>query len=621
LAAFDEDQFGDDKVCGRGFRRAAENRTRTACAPCGGRIVPVETDPKVNMKLKWQHMAVAIAGLALTVPGARSQTETAIPHLKKHGTATQLIVDGQPFLVRAAELNNSSASSLAYLKPLWPRLAATHLNTVLATVSWELIEPEEGKFDFKLVDDLLQEARANDLHLVILWFGSWKNGKSTYQPLWVKNDQARFPLAASEDGKSMPILTTLSDANRDADARAFAALMRHLRKTDGRQHTVLMIQVENEVGVLGDTRDYSPAANQAFAGPVPKELMDYLMAHKDTLVPELRDVWATNGFKTAGTWTEVFGPGKPAGKAIPVRTLAPPLTEQEHETGWRNLHWPVDEMFMAWNYARYVGYVVAAGKAEYNIPMYVNAWLQQRDHAWPGTYPSGGPVPQVHDLWQAGAPAIDILAPDLYVPEFEELCGRFIRSGNPLFIPESGAGARGVANAIWAYGSANAIGYSPFGIDRLAASDLELANGYAAIAPIAPLILAHQGDGTMTSVLLDSGGVPKTVRLGNYNLEARFSFRSFGGVANTLPDRVAALFISTGPDDYIIMARGMNVYFNAATNPSDSVGLATVEGGVYAGGKWVPGRRLNGDETPEWKALRFRSDAYTIQHVKLYRYK
>ena len=571
------------------------------------------------MKIQ-SFLLIALCSLAALTASAQTRNDLSIPHLEKHGMATQLIVDGKPFLARAAELNNSSASSLEYMKPLWPKLVAAHLNTVLATVSWELIEPEQGKFDFRLVDGLLKEARANDLHLVILWFASWKNGKSNYQPLWVKTNQERFPLACSEDGKSMPIMTTLSDANRDADAHAFAALMRHLREVDGKQHTVLMIQVENEVGLLGDTRDYSPVANQAFAGPVPKELMDYLVAHKDTLIPELRDVWATNGFKTSGTWTEVFGPGKPAGMAIPVRTLSPPLTEQEHETGWRNLHWPVDEIFMAWNYARYVGQVAAAGKAEYNLPMFVNAWLQQRDHAWPGTYPSGGPVPQVHDLWRAGAPAIDILAPDLYVPEFEELCGRFTRAGNPLFIPESRAGAQGVANAIWAFGTHDAIGFSPFGIDRFAGSDLELIHAYDVISQIAPLILAHQGDGTMTAVLLDNGGAAQTIRLGNYNLEARFSSRSFGGVSNTPPERVAGLFISTGPDDYVIIGRGMNVYFTAATNPSDSVGLATVEEGVYAGGKWIPGRRLNGDETPEWKALRFRSDTYSIQHVKLYRY-
>jgi beta-galactosidase GanA len=575
------------------------------------------------MKTCIRSLVTAGVGLWLTTLTVQSQTAAAgIPHLQKQGAATQLVVDGKPFLALAAELNNSSASSLDYMKPLWPKLAATHLNTVLATVSWEQIEPQEGKFDFKTVDGVIEGARANNLHLVILWFASWKNGKSTYQPLWVKTNQARFPFVQNEQGKTLITLTTLSDANRDADARAFAAFMRHLREVDGTKHTVLMIQVENEVGLLEDSRDYSPAANQAFAGPVPKELMDYLQQHKDTLVPEFRDVWAANGFKTAGTWAEVFGPGKPAGKEIPVRTLTPPMTKEEHETAWRNLYWPSDEIFMAWHYARYVGKVAEAGKKEYNIPMYVNAWLQQRDHAWPGTYPCGGPLPQVINVWQAGAPAIDILAPDLYVPEFEELCARFTRAGNPLFIPECHAEARGVANAIYAFGKHDAIGYSPFGIDRSAGGDTEFARGYEFLAQIAPLILENQGKGTMTAVLLERDGKPQTVRLGNYTIEARYSARSYGPAnANAAPDCVAGLFIATGPDDFVIVGRGLNVYFASATNPSENVGLGTVEEGVFENGRWVPGRWLNGDETPEWKGLRFRADNYGTQRVKLYRYR
>jgi beta-galactosidase GanA len=554
------------------------------------------------------------------VSGQTAPADQARPRLQKHGKATQLVVDGKPLLVLGAELHNSTASSLEYMKPLWPRLVATRLNTVLATVSWELIEPEEGRFDFRLVDGLIQEARANHLHLVLLWFASWKNGKSTYQPLWVKTDEERFPLAIDEQGRSMPILSTFSDANRDADARAFATLMRHLHEVDGQKHTVLMLQVENEVGVLGDSRDYSPAANRALAGPVPRELMDHLLRHRGSLVPELEELWAANGSRTSGTWTDVFGPGKPAGTAIPVRTLSPPLTAEEHETGWRRPRWPVDEIFMAWNYARYVNHVAEAGKAEYDVPMFVNAWLQQRDHAWPGTYPSGGPVPQVIDVWQAAAPAIDLLAPDIYVPEFAETCARFTRSGNPLFVPEARGDTRGVAHAIWAAGRHDAIGFSPFGIDRLAGADTELARGYEALAQVAPLILAHQGLGTMTAVLLERDGSPQTARLGKYDVEARFSARSFGLPTDTPLEGVAGLFISTGPDEFVVVGRAMNVYFTACDS-SENVGLGTVEEGVYANGQWVPGRRLNGDETPEWRALRFPSDRYSIQRVRLYRYR
>jgi beta-galactosidase GanA len=541
--------------------------------------------------------------LALSSAYAQPKPDPSVPHLRRQGTATQLIVEGKPFLIRGAELNNSSASSLAYMKPLWPRLTATHLNTGLATVSWELIEPEEGKFDFSLVDGLINEARANNLRLIFLWFGSWKNGKSTYQPLWVKTNQTRFPLVQNQQGKSLPTLTTLSDANRDADTRAFAALMRHLREVDGRKHTVLMMQVENEAGVLDDSRDYGPAANKAFAGPVPRELLDYLQAHRDTLIPQLRQVWETNGFKTSGSWEEVFGKS----------TL--------NKEDWKALSYFTEEIFMAWNYARYIGHVAAAGKAEYSLPMYVNAWLKQQDYATPGAYPSGGPLPHVMDIWRAGAPAIDILSPDIYAPNFTEWCEWYAQSGNPLFIPESRGDARGVANAIWAYGRHNAVGFSPFGIDRFAGADSELARGYDIVAQVAPLILDYQGRDTMTAVLLEHDSSPQTVRLGNYNVEARFSSRSFGGATNTPPERVAGLFISTGPDDFVIVSRGMNVYFTSATDPSESVGLGTVEEGVYADGRWVPGRRLNGDETPEWKALRFRGDKYSIQHVKLYRYR
>jgi len=191
--------------------------------------------------MKPRSSLIYLASLAIAVAGVAAPTKPVAspPLLQQQGTARQLIVDGKPFLVLGAELHNSSASSLDYMKSLWPKLAATHLNTVLATVSWELIEPEEGKFDFTLVDGVIEGARANNLHLVILWFASWKNGKSTYQPLWVKTNQAQFPLAQNEQGKSLNTLTPLSDANRDADARAFAAFMRHLREVDGTKHTVL----------------------------------------------------------------------------------------------------------------------------------------------------------------------------------------------------------------------------------------------------------------------------------------------------------------------------------------------------------------------------------------------
>src|ERR1035441_5718237 len=379
------------------------------------------------MKLRVQ-LSFALACAALIAVRCYGQAASGVPHFQKQGTATQLIVDGAPFLAVTGELGNNTSTSLENMQPIWSKLVAGNLNCVLAAVHWAQLEPTEGHYEFALVDGLIQEARRNNLKLVFLWFGSWKNGLSSYVPYWVKKDYKRFPRIQIKGGNTLELLSTLSDATRDADARAYRALMRHIEEGDGQQHTVITMQVENEVGVLRDSRDRSAPANRAFAGPVPRELMSYLQQHKDTLIPELREVWAANGSKTSGTWEEVFGAGKPDSVDMPIQTTSPPMSPEEHDRSWRQLHWPVDEIFMAWNYARFVGKVVEEGKAEYNIPMYANAWLQQPNHAWPGSYPSGGPVPQVHDIWRAGAPSADVLAPDLYLQYFDEVCERFTRN-------------------------------------------------------------------------------------------------------------------------------------------------------------------------------------------------
>ena len=197
--------------------------------------------------------------------GQTRDVHAGLPHLEKRGSATQLIVDDKPFVVLGGELHNSSSSSVDHMKSVWPQLAAMHLNTVLLPVAWETIEPEEGKFDFTNVDGLLKGARENNLKLVILWFGAWKNTYSSYVPAWVKTDTERFPRVQTSDGRGTERLSPFSTAARDADARAFAKLMRHLREADGDTHTVLMVQVENEVGVIPESRDHSPAANAAFA--------------------------------------------------------------------------------------------------------------------------------------------------------------------------------------------------------------------------------------------------------------------------------------------------------------------------------------------------------------------
>lgn len=371
---------------------------------------------------------MSVAGAAAFAFAAAAFAQPDLPRLEKRGAATQLIVGGKPFLILGGELGNNTATTLENARPVWPRLAAMNLNTALVALSWAQIEPEEGRFDWTLVDGLIRDARQADLRLVLLWFGSWKNTWSSYAPDWVKRDYKRFPRVRLRDGTATERLSPFSDACRDADARAYAALLRRIREVDGKTHTVLMMQVQNEVGVIPDARDHSPQANAAFTGPVPRELMDYLQKHRETLVPELRAVWQAAGFRTAGTWEGVFGNY--------------PITE---------------DLFMAWHYARYIGKVAEAGKKEYNLPAFTNAALIRPGYA-PGQYNSGGPLPHSLDIWRAGAPQLDFLAPDIYF-NFKEWAASYDRSGNPLFIPEARGGAEGAANAFYAFGRHRAIGF------------------------------------------------------------------------------------------------------------------------------------------------------------------
>jgi beta-galactosidase GanA len=507
------------------------------------------------------------------------------PHLRKQGSAIQLIIDGRPFLVIGGELHNSSSSSLEYMKPIWERLVALHLNTVLAAVSWELVEPQEGVFDFALVDGLLHEARRHGLRLILLWFGSWKNGMSSYIPGWVKRDAQRFPRVKIQEGKTIEVLSTLAEANWQADSRAFAALMTHLAAVDGRDRTVIMVQVENEVGVLGDSRDRSPAANAAFTAPAPSELMTQLVQHRDVLGAGLAGRWQANGFRQSGSWEEVFG--------------ASPET---------------DELFMAWNYARYVDHVAAAGKAAYDIPLYVNAWLSSlagEPGGWasggltPGDWPSGGPLPHTFDVWLAGAPHIDLLAPDIYQPQFQEWCQQYVRRENPLFIPEMHRNEDGAAHVFYALGEHSAIGVSPFAIDSLyAPEDIHLARSYRVLRQLAPFILAHQGTAGMTGFLLDEERPSVTRELGGYELEISldlgFDYTSKSGYG---------LIIADGPDTFIGAGFGFRVAFRPAAGAPGQVGLIAVDEGEFRNGQWIPGRRLNGDEN--WQGGWWRFPAAT----------
>ncbi len=544
------------------------------------------------MKTTRYVLAVLLFSSAITV---LPHEASSIPHLEKRGTAIQLIVNGRSYLILGGELHNSSSSSLDYMKPIWPELKKMNLNTVLVPVSWELIEPTEGKSDFTLVDGLIRDARKSDLHLVILWFGSWKNSMSCYAPEWVKTNILRFPRAESSDGEGLETLSPFSNVNRDADARVFAALLKHIRKIDGQKHTVIMIQAENEIGMIPEARDHSAIANEMFSKPVPKELMDYLQQHKDTLVPEFRAIWENTGFKTSGTWEEVFGSG--------IET---------------------EEIFMAWYFARYTDTVAAAGKAEYSLPMYVNAALIRPNYK-PGQYPSAGPLPHLMDVWRASAPQIDFLSPDIYFPNFAEWCEKYHRSGNPLFIPET---RPIVANLFCAIGQFDAMGVSPFGIEdefsRLTASNSpSVKQAYKALSQLSPLILENQGKGKIAGVWLDESNQTHKVVLENYTLnvahEFTWPYSSGYHQTNTWP-RTGGLIISTGPDEYVIAGSGLIVTFASNSPQKPIAGIVSIDEGNYVNGRWISGRRLNGDEDHQGRHLRLPPDQCGIQRVKLYSY-
>jgi len=367
-------------------------------------------------------------------------------------------------------------------------------------------------------------------------------------------------------GHNLEALSPFGEVTMKADANAFAHVMKHIRNVDT-HHTVLAMQVENETGILGSAWDRSPIANSAFGKNVPDRLMNYLRDHRKTLLPELREIWASTGYRTSGTWQQVFGDG-------------------------------ADEVFMAWYVGSYVNVVASAGKSEYPLPMYVNAWLVQPVTPRPGQYPSGGPVSKMMDVWRAAAPSINYFAPDIYASAFKKIVKRYHRSGNPLFIPEVRADMATAARSAYVFGELDAMCFSPFGIEDLPA-DHPLADSYRLLHNMMPLITKYQGTGKMRGVL-QSGDHQETIALGDYNLHITFTA--------TPKDKIPGfgIIINPSPDEYLITGSGMNVTFTPV-HPGNKpiVDFLSVDEGWYKDGNWVQGRHLNGDESAGYPRVPF----------------
>ena len=338
-----------------------------------------------------------------------------IPHIEKKNGHPVLMVQDQPFILLAGEVHNSDSSSPAYMEKIWDIAEGLGMNTLLLPAAWEMVEPEEGHFDFSVPRALIDQAREREMHIVFLWFGSWKNAECMYAPAWVKQDLERFPRAQIEKGKnkagrqvspSLPVkipYTTLSYLGQEtmkADSRAFASFMGFLKDYDAEKQTVIAVQVENETGLLGAAREVSDEADSVFAAPVPADFAAWMRSHTDTMTEEIRA--AVLSGKPEGSWKEVFGEA-------------------------------ADEIFSAYHVARFVNTVAAAGKAVYPLPMAANCWLDKGGE--PGSYPTGGPVSKVHEVWDFCAPEIDVYCPDIYVPQFKAVCDEYTRRGGALFIP------------------------------------------------------------------------------------------------------------------------------------------------------------------------------------------
>ena len=534
-----------------------------------------------------------LALAALVAASAPAAAADSLPRLEQKNGRHALFVNGEPFLILGVQANNSS-NYPAMLPQVWPLLERLHANTLEIPVAWEQIEPVEGEFDFSWLDALIPQARARDKRLILLWFGTWKNTGPAYAPTWVERDGKRFPRMRTPTGKAHYVLSPHHRATLEADQRAFVAMMRHLKGID-RDHRVILVQPQNEVGSWGQPRDFGPEAQALFKGAVP-----------DALV---------RARGKSGTWSQVFGP------------LA-------------------DSAFNAWHTARYIDEIASAGKAVLDLPMYCNASLGDAfGKPGKGGGASGGPDWQVIDVWKAAAPHIDLVAPDIYNKDpkaYAEFLRHYARPDNALFIPETGNDAE-FARFFWSVLGKGGIGFSPFGFDETGYSNYPLgaktldaatieafASKYALFAPMArdwaKLALEHA---TWGSAKGRDGGDESTV-LGAWRITTQYDLWQFGerdapwlkrDPAPTAGKGVGgAVVAQLGPDEFLIAGSNVRVRLELAQPAADeSAMLVRVEEGRYDGsGKWTFLRVWNGDQTDY--GLNF-SDAPTLLRVQMARSK
>ena len=501
-----------------------------------------------------------------------------------------------PCPILGGELSNSAATSVEDIDEVMPRMRALGLNTVLVPAYWELMEPREGKFDFTLIDRTIEVARSEQLHVVFLWFGAWKNSMSCYTPGWFKQDTKRFPRAMTAEGKQMEIASCFSENVLQADLKAFSALMQHIREKDPQGEVVIMMQIENEIGMLESARDHSPLAEKAYK----KEL-----------------------------WAERYGKDEYA-----------------------------DEKFMALSYARYVEHLAQAAREIHDMPLYVNAAMNSRGRR-PGEYPSAGPLAHLIDFWHEGAPSIDLLAPDIYDTGFKSWCAQYAMPNNRLFIPESRCCENSGVRALYAFGEHQAIGFSPFAIDEASPKETEsVTKAYALLRQLAVAnSKLYTLNSTLKSwgLLFDQEDRERIINDDNVIMTCRHYFTlpwdSRATDGTTWPEG-GAMLIRLNKYEYLLAGSGVVIDFKTPTEKRQEqqktlgedgfaeagansqlstfnsqqftgkrLGLLSVdEVSIADDGTMQYLRRHNGDQTHQGRHARIGVGEWKLLHIKLYEY-